>query len=188
MGVGVSYFSSANARCSGAIKSSSSNGFNGLPSTDLRGIRIGPWAVSDEIDARYRATAAHSRMVYARARETSRQPLRCSLGHGISGRCQKSERRLTGNSGQTRKSQNSVRLPRRGRLSRAVNTTDGWQQKCAANVPTRIGRGYKRLQLYWTECSVRPENALRSRGERYLLDSGRIDRVPQQETLSLARV
>ena len=58
-----------------------------------------------------------------------------------------SERRVNRNSGQTRKSQNSVRPQRRRRLSRAVYATDGWQQRCAANMPTQVQRGCKRTQL-----------------------------------------
>jgi len=58
-----------------------------------------------------------------------------------------SKRRFKGNPGQTRKSQNSVRPQRRRRLSRAVNTTDGWQQICAVNMPTQAQRGCKSIQL-----------------------------------------
>ena len=44
-------------------------------------------------------------------------------------------RRFNEKSGQTRKSQNSGRPERRRRPSRAVNTTDVWQQIRAAKVP-----------------------------------------------------
>ena len=46
-----------------------------------------------------------------------------------------------GNSGQTRKSQNSVRRQATRRLSRAVDTTDGWQQKVSRRRCRHRSRG-----------------------------------------------
>jgi hypothetical protein len=84
----------------------------------------------------------------------------------------KGKRRFNGNSGQTRKSQNLVRPPRRERPSRSVNATEGQQPNCQRKRRQKVhgvveGPGP-------TENPARRENVLHSRENRFSLISNRI--------------
>ena len=63
------------------------------------------------------------------------------------------------------KSQNSARQLRRRRLSRAVNTTPGWQRNSAANVPSQLNGVARESNSAFKP--VRRENARRNCGKRY---------------------
>lgn len=120
---------------------------------------------------------AHSRWWCAGAGETRHRLLRCSRYSPRRSRSGRHHAKANAASTGTLDKQESRRIRcvpnRRRRLSRAVNATDGWQQKCAATGRHTFNGVQEDPAL--SESPVRSENAFHSHEQRYSLVSDRFD-------------